>query len=745
MKTRLLAVSLLLAAPLAFAHVVRVVEGVHFKTDDIDFGQPPARRMYGFDDGTGYGGTDGAWRPGTKYRPYGEWVDPVEREKRIAPLRKSLLKAGAEAELAGRYGEANGVYAKLLGMGAVTRAFANARKELFGTSGIQTARGLGAYLRATHPLTPGPLPTNVGSLLKPWVAYAKATTSADYAAVARAYPDSSRAPAALIMAARLGVNAKTRPTLAAMAEARAAAERLLRDHPRSRFAWDAHGILGRVEFLKGNLDRAQAHYETQVKTADANARREMAFYSLIACARASGRRDAVAYAALRWADATDNADPYAARGYLYRTVGRFTGPDAVAFYHRLAGDPRSLAAYLDFRSSLNAAAPDLLALAANARRAAAGTPYQARVDAILARVALSAGDSRARELALGAQKGRGDDRALGTFVLATLDRRAGRLAEARDGFRRLLRESPKSYLSGGARENLAILAERFGDLATAMDLYRALGYEQDVAYLADARMPPAQLAAYVERHPGAKTLRYTLAMRYLRKGEWEAAERALKPFSTVERRRLTSENVERWGPEDGGLQDPLATAQALRRLDEAVQTAEGDEAKAAALSAMGDYYYRHKCLLLYCGPAWKGGRSYSIAFSWNTAVATEQDDAALAVHHDEHECYTQALRRYKKVLADYPNAKVAPHAAYWAAVATNRLANMSAYWRWRDARSDLKSEAVRLMALAAKSPDPALAKRAAKYAPVFATEREETRKAFADERPPERRWNPNRW
>ena len=723
MKARLIAVPLLLVGGGAVAHVISVVRGVHFKTEAIDFGQPPLRRGFQFDDGTGSGDP---WRPGTKYR-YAYWeVQEAKEIKDAADLKRLTAQARAD-ERAGRIAAARAAYRSLQSRGLGDPNLLASRLELLGTPGIAGAKGLQPYLR-------GFFPTDVAPVLRPWVRYAKARTVGDYLRVARDYPTSSRAPAALIMAARLASNgSKPRD----VPSARRAASTILFRYPKSRFVWDARGVLGRVAYLKGDSKGALAQYETQVRTADSPVRKANAYESILVLAK--GDRPRVAFTELRWAVDVDSADPYVARGLLYRTLGRFRAGDAPRFYGLLAGEPRLYAAYLEYRASLDERASDVLALARPAQRATQGTPYRAKVDATLARVALARNDAHARTFAQGAARGTGMDAALGNFVLATLDRRAGKTAEARKAYLKVAASG--TYLAGGARENVAILSERLGDFQTALDSYLALGYGDDVAYLADARMTPAQLSVAVRRHPERDELRYTLAMRHLRKGDWDAAEVTLKPFSDARRKRLTVIGAPYYA--DGGLQDPLATVRALRELDARVKTAEGDEAKADALFAMADYYYRHKTLLLYSAPAWRGGRAYDFAFSWNPAVATSADDSALRVHHDEHECYAQALRRYKQVVDDYPKAKIAPRAAYWAAVAAEHLSNMAPYWRWREVRDDRQGEAVKLLLFAERADDPVLAAKAKKYGKVFADERTETRKAFANEPFRYRQWNPD--
>ncbi|RYG24362.1 hypothetical protein EON82_10960, partial [bacterium] len=103
MKTRALVLPLVLIAPAALAHVVMVIQGVHFKAERIDFGLPPARAAKSFGDGIFVDRAFDAWRPGTRYQKE-LWTEdaPSEDERREANLKRLPVEA-AKAEAARRY------------------------------------------------------------------------------------------------------------------------------------------------------------------------------------------------------------------------------------------------------------------------------------------------------------------------------------------------------------------------------------------------------------------------------------------------------------------------------------------------------------------------------------------------------------------------------------------------------------------------------------------------------------------
>lgn len=614
MKLRWIAVPLSLAAALAAAHTYWVLRGIHFKAggESVDFGLPPARYARTTED-------DG-WRPGTTYRtvsyPFDPWIDErIEEEKTVARWRAGY-QAGQTAERKRRWKEALAVYRRMAVRGEGNPAFVRGRIDLLQEVEGKRVQGLSEFLAATPEprAKPKALPSRYGPELAPFVEYEAAIRSdaspTKLLALAQRYPTSAKAPAALIMASRaLTGEGRHAYPLADLRAADAAMSRLLRDYPRSRFAWSARGERGRIEFLRKRLGNAVAQYERQYREAENIGQRRRALESILLCEQVRGRQDAVTETYLRLLPWVPNRQYVVER--LLSVTSKLRAAEARRLGERLRRDPKLLTAYLEFRGDFTKPTKDLYAFASAPGIEGIGL-------ARLANNALHLRDAaRARRFAGRAlQKPDGDDsRPMATFVLATLDRRAGRNGAARAKYASILARWPKSYLVGGARENLAILQERRGDLAAALDQYLALGYQDDIAYMIDVRMTSRQLESYLRtrpRGPRRSTLIYTLGMRYLREAKWDSAETTLRRLTTHQRRTLTNHP---WIDHKSGLQDPLSTVRALRRLDGAFDKARGRKAKAAALYAMGDYYYRHRQLLLYSPPGLAGravGRLWNV-------------------------------------------------------------------------------------------------------------------------------------
>lgn len=750
MKLRWIAVPFVFAAVLAAGHVYQVINGVHFKVrgEEVDFGLPPSR----FSDKTVNPISYAEWRPGTAYTDpdYDEWLKIEAWEGRRRVNQNALYRKAREAEQRDDRAAALAIYRQMDKRGLGASGFVRGRIDLFTAVGSRPVDGLSAFLDAT---ARGPKPPQSWSATNdpafaPFVAYERALATPsdgakltpDLIAVAERYPESPRAPAALIMASRaLTQERRDWYPPADLRAASGAVHLLLHRYPKSRFAWAARGELGRIAFVQKRYAEALRHYDIQVAGAKDRTEKRKALTSILLTEDAWGRRDRVAATCLRLM-------PFAKqRGYvvlrLAESLGFFDAKDALRFGKALRADPALLAEYLEYRTDFTTPTKDLFRFSTTPRITSLSL-------ARLASVALKLKDApRAKRYASRALQ-RLDERdahALATFTLATLDRRANRKVAARDKYESILYRWPKSYLAGGARENLALLNEQLGDLGNALDQYTELGYHEDFAYLIDARMSSAELAHYIAtrpRHAKRSTLIYTLGMRYLREGKWARAERAFGTLSTYQRRYLTSGNQY---IDEGGLQDPKASLKALRGLDRKVDQARGREAKAAALYAMGDYYYRHRQLLLYSAPAWEGVRSVAFSHSWNAAVAQPEDDRALARHHDEHEAVAQALKIFRRVVRDYPGTEAAPKAAYWGACAASRLSDYAEYWRWRDRDGHLRAEAVRLMRFAKRAKDPKLAKKAEKYYGVFRADYANARMTFAKEKSLERRFRAYRW
>lgn len=755
MKLRWIAVPFVLAGALASAHLYEAIRGVHFKSASrsVDFGRPPARFANLMTTQTG----SNIWRPGTTYlsadysnSEYEEvlWeeedrYDDAERaEARRAKELVAAYQNGRHAERRDDRAAAVALYRRMLRRGQGDIAFLRGRIDLYSEVGPGPVQGLSSYLAATAwRFDPrAALPSKFAPKLAPFVEYQAASGAnlnvAALLRVAERYPGSSRAPAALIMAARALTQGKRKNyTVPDLRQADGILRTLLQRYPQSRFTFAARGGLGRIAFLKRDYFGALRHYRRQFGTADGVAQERNALNSVLLCTTALGNKAASAECLIELLPrAKERMDVVE---LLKTRLSKFEARDARDLGARLKRDPQLLTEYLEFRLDFTKPTPELYGFAS--------TPGISGISlARLANAALLLRDGpRARHLARKAlaKPEERDSHAMATFVLASVERRSGSLQAARKRYSGIVRRWPKSYLVGGARENLALLNERFGDLDSALDQYMALKYRDDVAYMSDIRMTPQQLDSYVRsrpRQPHRNELIYTLGMRYLRAEKWANAERTFAMLSPRERRSLTTGKGE--NDYEGGLQDPLATLRALRGLETKFRSVRSRSAKAAVLYETGDYYYRHRQLLLYSLPAWRGHRSQAIDYSWNSTVALAADDRALDRHHREHEALAHALRRFQRVVREYPETSSAPKAAYWGACAAARLAKFNDYWRWRDRNAAMSGEATRLLRFAERAKDPRLAKRAKKYGKVFRDQYQRDRLASASYKSPRRRF-----
>lgn len=748
---RLTAISFACVGSLALAHVWFVDRGIHFKgRADVDFGIAPHR--WGTASNNSSMDSFPAWRPGTTYLHYASWEGYEAYEQRnIAGFRS--CRQGLEAESRGDYPTALALYRRVLAAGAGDVAFLRKRVEILKAAHAQETEGLESLLRLTRPNTDhSKIDFAVAPELKCFLAYEKASwvettgardvAAAQLFAAARANAKIPWADACLITSARnLLREGPRKATERELKLAHSALELLLRQCSNSRFAWTARAWRARIDFLQQRYERAVAEY------------REIALHAPQIGERSSAR-ESIALVCLRQGRSAD-----AAAWYLRRYVGEkseetladfrrmvqgFRGTEARAFWKVVKADPVLLDDYVEYRIDYTKITHDLLKVGQSALTTALPNTLSN-----FAAVALELRQPQAaKQFAMAALSRRphGDALARANFVLGTLAMRSGDADEAERRYASVLQPDPKNFLAGGARENLALLAERRNDLVKALNLYSDLGYAYDVAYMADARMSPRELEVYLRQprvaHRGVLT--YTLGMRYLRLARWNDAERTFARLTTAQRKTLTATGDSGSGPDrDAALQDPLATLRALRELDARFRHARGGEAKAAARLAMANYYYSHRPLLLYSPALWRGDRAYTFTFSWNPRTASRADDAALARHHDEHECLAQALRLCREILRDFPRTRAAAHAAYRGACAASRLSTMNSYWRWQGENRHLAEQATYLFSRAAHADDPALARRARKYAAVSAAEAALDRRAFLHEPTLVRHWNPN--
>jgi tetratricopeptide (TPR) repeat protein len=740
---RMLALVAVCAAVAAGACLYQISVGIHIKGEPaVDFGDPPHREgTYG---GDGFSNGFTTWRPGTTYLVDGSAEERYDASATNRERRDVAAEHAAEKlEELGRYREALAAFRLMLHKGQGNPDYLRQQIEIlkqgFWRNDLKSVRD---FLAGRGVESSWLLPyAKYDRLMK---AVASAERAKGFEELANEFPDSPRAEPALMMAGRELLRADIPEAKVDPTAGQRLLKNLLAKYPRSRFRGSALGWLARSDFLQGHYAEALAKYWLQLPLVPAQERIKL-YESMSMCESALSRAGRHAYTVCLTLDVARRPSARAHQLYkLQELLDGFKASDAKVFWSCLRESPRALSSYLDFRLDRTTVTRDLPALLGRAHFER--SPYAGH---ILGRIAeacfrLHRYDMSRRfaERCLASSPGF-DDRALATYLSASVDQKKGRFDRAITIYETLTRTFPKAYVAGGARENLALLYERCGRTGKALDCYYALGYRFDIAYMLDARMSSAEIASYIRshrRHPEIDAIRYSLGIRYLREHRFDEARQTLAAVPEWKRKAYLIGDLDY---EDGAkLWDPLHTATELQSLYLAVDRAHGQEAKSKALVAIGDYYYDHRNLLLYNLRLWQGQRAYAIGFSWNTAVATASDDQALRRHHEENECLSQALIVFDQVVRRYPRTYAAQHAAYRGACAAWRLTNFNPYWRWLGERRNLQARAANLMSFASKGKDKALAKRAAKFAGVYMSDVTSSPAEFKEDLP-KRRWNPN--
>jgi TolA-binding protein len=523
--------------------------------------------------------------------------------------------------------------------------------------------------------------------------------------VAKLYPKSPRREASLIMVARSLVRSPAQkdeyvwvdsPKVKAdaVARARVALNTLLKDYPRTRFYQDALGWRARCDYV-------------------------------------SGQRVAALKSYLRQFASSDNTSYRIGAGASINFVSRnMNVPDSKQFARALQRDPSLLAAYLEYRIyHSNPEKGDLQKLADMATRAARHNRLHlpAKISARLAEIQYLRG--RYHNAVSWANKalatGSRDGRDLAIYVRGSSKRKMGLSKSAESDFSRLLSQYPKSYLCGAARENLALIYENSKRPGLALDLYFKLDYEEDIAYILDARMTTRQVASYIrthQSHPKLKMLVYTLGIRQLRDGRYSQAAKTLASLSDKNvRSMMVTEQAYWWDSIHTRPRDPRKSARDLAHLERAVVKAKGKDAKAAAMFAQASYIYDNRDLLFYNAALWQGNRGLCFTRFWDTQAATLRDETAVRKHHHIHECLYVAREMCLKIAKRYPKSPTAPKALYRAACASQYVAELNGWWRNEADRTGLWNQSYRLMKrLYTNYPKDPLAKSARKYSKVFA-------------------------
>ena len=297
----------------------------------------------------------------------------------------------------------------------------------------------------------------------------------------------------------------------------------------------------------------------------------------------------------------------------------------------------------------------------------------------------------------------GDARAQALWIKGSAEHRRKDFPAARATFNQLIAAFPKANLTEGARRLLAMTAEDQGDFETALEQYLALHYDYDVAYFVDVLLPTDRLAKFVTNHKNVaqyNELVYALGIRYLRDKRWNDARATLQRVQTQQGPReedwQLGSNEARHGfdkkPDWYWNEKPyiktswvmldLKTIDVLERLEQAVATAQGDEATAEAMYQLASYQFDANSLLFYNPVAWRGQRHWLLVDLDGSNLFRLPNESQIIFNYSQsHETLARAIPIYLEIVNRFPNTKAAKDALYTAAVAHQHLSNLNPYWR----------------------------------------------------------------
>lgn len=697
-------------------------ESVHFN-DVADFGMPPPPLVIG------------AWEESsTRPVPTTSFSDNEEeyaaREKRQAQnqARGKELRAAAEAlEAAGKTVEAADAWAKLvselrdadLGYSEKPIDFeaARDRAEVLRQAGTGALAGpVVRYLQARKTLEEKPddkvakgeirkLAAPGSGFIQAHAAYAVADwentawnlDSASKLFEAAAELGGPRREPALMMAirSRLGVRSswfeKENVRVEDVARGKALIATLLKEYPETRFRKSAEGWSVRADFLAGNQVAALKRY-------------------------------------LQELDAEKDPEKQAGLLSSVRKVVEALKPEeAKSLRATILAEPDLLQPYLDFRLYHTESSPaqlgTLVSFANEVLAKKPAAPLSSAVEARLAEIAYLQGDAKRAlsyaERSLKEANGPRED--LAVYVRAASLHRAGQDDQAAKALEGYEEKYPSSYLRKAAIEQRAVIGERRGTWFEAVADYEKLGYKQDVAYILDVRLDPAQVETYAERKNDS-VAKLTAGYRQLRANNFAAATKWFESIPEAERRKVAKvgsrdyawlEPEKATSPLDS-IPDPLTTARDLAKLQR--------DKSAKGLYALASYYYTRRNLLLYNAALWDGSRG-ALGWAWNAKIATPEDSAARQKHFFEHECVARSRAICLEVAKRYPKSPVAGKALYRAATSTRRLAGFNGWWRSQNAKTNRYEAAANLLKrVYTEYPKDPLAKNARKYEKVYRQE-----------------------
>jgi TolA-binding protein len=566
--------------------------------------------------------------------------------------------------------------------------------------------------------------------------FAEAATG--FTALARRFPHSERRDAALFMAAVATMKTSITYIPAsgnsdygddnlsqfsadqAWHDAYSAFHKVTNEYPRGRYINDARGWLAYL-WLRRN-DRAAAlaqYYRLLGDRNDESARVDAAFS--LNLVRSSATDDEMSRVEKELAN-----EPEAALAYAYHNIYNYSidPGDSYPPYeeirnssgeydsemsrtrneeiekewesNRVSTSRRELSRTLEFARRLIRTYPNLSVGGAFALRAAQASE---ELDDNQAAVKFS---QRALQSRLSSEQ-----RAEALWTLGVAEHRLKHFDAARKSFTTLLRDYPKGRLLEGTRRALAMIAEDAGDIDGALEQYIALDYTVDVAYFVDILMTTDQLAGFIQRHPDSpkrNEFTYALGVRYLRANRWGDARQTLGQVRTTTGGKGSNDyciTCNCYGDDATNCTDPkmgdydeankpvitsrlvmrdVQTANDLEALEQAVDRASGDEAKAEALYKYASYQYEASSLLFYnplASPGyWNLGQLASVG-----RYRAVNESQTLWQATQEHDRLARALKIYLDIVDRFPATRAARDSIYTAAVCHERLSNYNPYWR----------------------------------------------------------------
>ncbi len=678
-----------------------------------------------------------------------DWYDG--EDSLVASLRQSVHRA-RNLEVRGQLREAANVY-RLASNSLVFQSLARDRDELVAEHIGLSASDCQEYLRSSYLLAFGYLEQNAKAIevlkkleadsrLKPHIAYVlandEATQHSDRAAaafekVAKEFPTSSRAESALMMAARAHINASS--NLSEWEEGIKIFRQVLAKNPHTRFRDNIEGWLGGFELKRKNLIAAIAHYVRQSHSSNPREARK-GQQELANIAKAEGRpTNAICHLLINRHQMDSALFQIQTGSQIHEIVHQLNAKEAKLLQVQVSRNPILLQSYLEFRLSDTATSPKdehrLLEFVCRAadRLGKLDNGFYAHLAELNYRV------GRYREAIRYARKARSADPKFSSRALfvegGALDR-LGQHQAALSKFELLIRKpNVQPYLLKTAKEQLAFINEKWGDAARSYELYRDTRHTDDLGFIVDNELTYRQLAGLISRaknHQERAVLKYTLAMRYFRDEEYEAAERTLRTLPPDLRlyHGVSGPTYVKvlgyWTYMDSKVPppvDPLKDIRTLMHLRKQAEGAKSQESRAKALYAMVQYTHSRRNLLYYSPGLWLGDRSSSYGLYWNPAINKGRFQNLMVKGAFNQECDAQTLKFCKELLRRCPRSTYVPKALYTAGVCANKLSDFNGMWR--NFGGYLNKYAISYMKrLAREYPHDPLAKSAEKYAAVFA-------------------------